>query len=62
MENPMKMDDLGISLIFGNTHIYIRLYNQGQLVNCVTAQLTIYLQVLHEQESKKIFSQMVVCL
>ncbi len=21
MENPIKMDDLGVSLIFGNTHI-----------------------------------------
>ena len=48
--------------LFLETPIYTSDYNQGQLVNCVTAQLTIYLKVLHEQESKKIFSQMVVCL
>jgi len=22
MENPIKMDDLGVSLFFGNTHIF----------------------------------------
>ena len=22
MENPIKMDDLGVTIIFGNTHIY----------------------------------------
>jgi len=40
--------------LFLETPIYTSdYYNQGQLVNCVTAQLTIYLKVLHEQESKK---------
>ena len=26
MENPIKMDDLGGTIIFGNTHIYIHMF------------------------------------
>ena len=26
MENPIKIDDLGGTIIFGNTHVYIYIY------------------------------------
>ena len=43
MENPIKMDDLGVPLFFGNTHIYIHtLYYHS-----------VYMTILHQATNSK---------